>query len=1305
MFGIYHCHSIYSLQDSPQSPDAIMKRASELGIKNVTLTDHGTLLGTEPFLDAGKKYNLNAIPGVEAYIENLCHLIIIPKNYEGFLAISHAMRDANENLYESKTGREYPILSENILLKYFKDNSNVIISSACVQGPIAYILLENYRRKKAENKIRKKYDSLEEYDLKWKQFNDMYLNCVQEIKQKNNECKSYKKYINKASLNKYETKKKKAEQTNDSFLVNEVEMMERNIESSRKIVNEINKEIDTLRSERNKWKKELDKATKKKNDRQFLKEQLDKIEYLSENKLYQDACDKALFYKNNFPLFYLELQYHGLEQEDIVMKQIEQMHIELEIPVIAANDAHITYNSEKDVKARSILRYNYFERHEEPSDIDRELYIKDEKQMEEALCKIIHPDIVNESIKNLDILDECNVVLPIEKHYPRVESPLSFEEILSNKRNEMIEQGEWSEKHEARFRHEVDVITNMGFIDYHMVVRDFVKVARDFGCVPKNELINIPNDFNKAYEWLKTKNFKAGIGAGPGRGSAVGSLVCYMLGITNIDPLKYNLLFERFLNPERVTMPDIDSDIKTSLRPIIIRYFKWKYGDKAVCSIVTEAKYLGKGAVQMAGRDYFSEKYQNVLPKKEYTKQKTIFLNNTIIKISEFIDHYLETEENPNNHISELNRADEEFKKHFDGVAVEIWERAKLIEGCISSTSIHAGGVVISDNDDINDYIPLAWNNKKKVWAAQCDMVRLEEKGLLKMDVLGLNTLDCESDCAQLIEKNRGILIDFDKIEFETEVFNEIFSKGLTNSIFQFESVGMKSMLKEFKPSCIEDLIILIAMYRPGPMQYLDRVIAVKNGTKKIEYKTEELKEILCDTYGAIVFQEQVMEIFQKLAGYSLGQADMVRRAMSKKKLEKLEIERKAFIYGDQTRNIDGCMNRGISEQIADELFDEMSEFARYAFNKSHAAAYAVVAYQTAWLKYHYPLEFFCSMFNNKEQVNYESIISDCRKFSISILPVSINHSYYDFTVEENSIRYGFRGIKDIGEKSKVFIDNVVKERKKDYFLNVPDFICRLINIDENEHYTLPDKSIMENFIKVGAFDELSINRSHVLETYHLFLDLKPYTKENLKLGMLKCDFSSNLPDQEYNRNMESDLLGFLISDDPLKNYKNDEYYDCTPIDELNDGMNSIFGFVISVEDKLSKKNNPMLILKIQGKADSCKVILMNALYDKYKNKNLINKVLKFTGSCKNNTMFCRKVELLCSKKRRFYYICDTEEKTKLLYQKLKNLEKGSECLDILLFYGGTIDALHKLEFPVTLSKEVTIDLINSIQANLSIKK
>lgn len=1244
--NLVHVHSMYSIFDSTQSTDDLCEKAIEVGSRNVTLTDHGTLLGIEPFMKSGAKYNINTIPGVETYREDRCHMILIAMNYKGYVDISHAMREANTNLYRKKiktATREYAIMTKEMCEHFFAGNKDVIATSACIQGTISTILLTN---KRIEKGIRKDLEKIEQYEAVYNQYNACKKS-IADIKSRiavlGDEKKRYTKYIGKGFISKLERNKdrlsqleeKKKQDTQLSFfeddvesgvetLKEQIETDEGLLENAKKILSEIEKETAALKSKLSVLSEKMKLSKPHADSYMKAKKIVDSTELYDEDVLYEKAREEIQWYKKVFSNFFIELQYHGIEEEAYVMPILVKLAREEDVPLIAANDAHMKDNSDDSIEARRIVRYNMICKAQDVTDADRELFVKTDAQLAEWLMKVVDKEAVYEAIFNTRVLNACNVEFPKEEHYPTVNSDVSFESMIQKGIQRRLSEGkikEWTDEYQKRMEHELKIMTDMGYVDYHKVVEDFCREGRILGKIPKDRIDDIPEDYSLVHEWINREGFEEGVGIGPGRGSAVGSLVCFVIGITNIDPLRYGLLFERFLNPERVSMPDIDTDIATRLRPTLIRYLKWKYGERAVCSIATENTYVAKASIQMAGRDRASQKYAN-LPKKEYDYMCRSYLKKYTLPLSDQI---------PEEPGMTLAKCEEDLRLKIESNEESriIWKHAKLIEGKLQGTGVHAGGVIISDNDNINDYIPLAYNTDKNVWAAQCDMIVAEEKGLLKMDVLGLGTLDCISDCIRYIKKYRGIDVDIENIPFENEVFENLYAVGLTNSVFQFESPGMKSMLKQFKPTCFEDLILLVACYRPGPMQYLDNIIKVKNGEIPLTYKTPELEDILSKTYGAVVYQEQVMQIFQKLAGYSLGGADLVRRAMSKKKVKVLEKEREAFVHGDADRNIEGCANRGINENVANELFDEMMEFARYAFNKSHAAAYAYVSYQTAWLKYHYPTEYICAMFNNKDQDEYAPMIEDCMNYNIKLLPPDINMSYYECVIEDDNIRYGLSGIKGIGGSAKPLIDVIIQRRREGgYYESVQDFLIRNMSVylkDGQETAKLIPNSMFEKLSNAGVFDSMGYKR----ESLAMFRSEESSPSELLSL--VNSTVFEKGKDIGYNLNRELELFGTVITYDPLTGFQDDSKYGCVSYKNLEENMNcSIIGYATTVVETRDKYGQYIYTMDFRGKAEKLRVRTNSMLRNQISNPDdLLFKVVKLTGTYLYGMFFAKKMTII----------------------------------------------------------------------------
>lgn len=690
----------------------------------------------------------------------------------------------------------------------------------------------------------------------------------------------------------------------------------------------------------------------------------------------------------------------------------------------------------------------------------------------------------------------------------------------------------------------------------------------------------------------------------------------------------------------------------------------------------------------MVGRDRADQLFGH-LPAKEANPLKQAYNRQHTYRIADAIEAEL-SDENSRATFNSLNPDNE------DQI---IWSRAKLIEGRLSGTGVHAGGVIISDNDNVNDYVPLAWNDEKQVWVAQCDMVQAEEKGLLKMDLLGLNTLDCISDTISYVKKYRNVSVDIDNVPFEPEVFEKIYAAGATNSVFQFESDGMKSMLKQFKPTCFEDIILLVACYRPGPMQYLDDIIAVKNGKKPLTFKHKLLEPILSTTYGATVYQEQVMQIFQSLAGYSLGGADLVRRAMSKKKVEKLAHERTAFVYGDSERGIDGCIKRGVSKEIANELFDEMMNFALYAFNKSHAAAYAFVSYQTAYLKYHFTPEFLCAMLNNKEQADYKPILRDCVTFGIQLLPPDINFSYFNFTLEGDRIRYGLKGIKDIGEANEQIMQSVCVEREKKYFHSVQDFLKRGLLSG-----AIFPRDVLKTLFSAGVFDCFQINRESLIRAFTE--DITISTQEDMADIIDKVRIEHTEMDISDNIRKEADYLGVILRNHPLDSYHDAAMYQCTEIENIKEGMNvSVFGFVSSVNISKTKTGKNIVHLTIEGKTSSCLAMLMNQAYARYIDviESYCNRVVRISGrAVGSGSLFADTISYLEPEIRTYYMKLKTWDDVQIVKSiKEKSGDKGTIPVATLHQWTSTGE---RKKNPVVRVSYFTIDELESLkQSNIEI--
>ena len=720
--------------------------------------------------------------------------------------------------------------------------------------------------------------------------------------------------------------------------------------------------------------------------------------------------------------------------------------------------------------------------------------------------------------------------------------------------------------------YELSIIQKMGYVDYFLIVWDFIKYARDHG-----------------------------IAVGPGRGSAAGSLVSYTLGITNIDPAKYQLLFERFLNPERVSMPDIDVDFCFERRQEVIDYVVRKYGKDRVAQIVTFGTLAARGVLRDVGRVMdlpyaFVDSIAKMVPQE---------LNITLDKALQM-----------NPEFRNLYETNEQVK--------ELVDMSKRLEGLPRHTSMHAAGVVISQKA-VDEYVPLSRASDGSV-TTQFTMTTLEELGLLKMDFLGLRTLTVIQNAVQMAETSNGVKIDIDHIDYDDKAVLDSLGTGKTDGVFQLESTGMKNFMKELKPQSLEDIIAGISLYRPGPMDFIPQYIRGKNNPDSITYDCPELESILEPTYGCIVYQEQVMQIVQKLAGYTLGRADLVRRAMSKKKAAVMQQERQNFVYGNEAEHVPGCISNGIPEKVANKIYDDMIDFAKYAFNKSHAAAYAVVAYQTAWLKYYYPVEFMAalmtSVIDNSTKVSEYILV--CRQMGIQILAPDINESVGVFSVSDGAIRYGLNAIKSVG---KPVIEELIREREaRGPFKDLADFIDRTSGKEVN-------KRTVENFIKAGAFDSFGANRRQMMMIYGQMMDDAAQKKKKDFAGQMslfdfaaeedKASFKVKIPDvSEYSKEdllaFEKEVLGFYISGHPLEEYeeqwKNGISHvttDFLPVEEgelpkVHDGERAIVGGMITAKTmKATKTNKMMAFLNVEDLVGNVEVIVFPRDYEK--NAALLN--------------------------------------------------------------------------------------------------
>lgn len=953
-YGILHNHTENSIRDSAMSVQKLVQTAKKLGAPAVALTDHGVMTGFIDFMQCCEENDIKPILGVEMYVEEenegRKHLIVMAKNEDGYHALIKAVSETGTRMYDG-----YARANKELLEKHFgpgtKGHGNVIATSACVEGVLSSIVRANWSIEESVQELKEKQKSFtspdsSSYKKSVKQRDDLMeqqKNLAAEIAVlKKTAAKSTKSLLKRAETGKDEEKRKAARIAYEETEREKAEAAEK-LKELKELHEKNDHELKVLKSFITADEKQIVKWIQ-------LEKRIEMIRsrFIDNNSLNEALLQEGKWYDNLFGHgnFFIELQNHGLQMESHIYPKLAWLSDELNIPVVAANDAHIPDNHPDSVLARSIVQSTRFQYRQwyEPDESGKELYLKTDEELFDALAKILPEHKVKEALENIgNIVDACDFKLKKENHYPKFKTPdgSSAEEYLRKRAyNAIPVRYPDGFNNYDQVEYELNVICSMGYADYFCIVEDFLEYARYAGRLDLSnpEEREIALSFDMELIRNKTKG-RVGEHVGPGRGSAAGSIVCYLIGITNIDPIKYGLLFERFLNPDRISMPDIDCDIEREIRAYVIEYVKHKYGTDSVCGIMTKGAQKGKAALLTAAKTYavkLGEKSTYFTELEKQISKVAVELNGSELDVNLHAiaeDKTIQVEDNDGEATTKVVPG---LKSRFasNRHASEIIHFALCIEGAITQYGQHAAGIIVTDGKPVDSYVPLMASNSN-IMLSSCDMGQAENIGLLKIDFLGLENLTIISNTINQVYKDTGIVIDMDKIPMDdADVYREIFAKANTNSVFQFESPGMKNMLKGFKPENIFDLTLLVAMYRPGPLQFLPDVIAVKSGKKALTYKTPELEPILKSTYGSITYQEQVQEIFKKLAGYSLGQADLVRRAMSKKKESVLKAERNAFVYGDKERNIIGCKENGIDEAVANTLFDEMMEFAKYAFNK-----------------------------------------------------------------------------------------------------------------------------------------------------------------------------------------------------------------------------------------------------------------------------------------------------------------------------------------------------------------------------------
>ena len=971
--------------------------------------------------------------------------------------------------------------------------------------------------------------------------------------------------------------------------------------------------------------------------------------------LYEEAKETAYKYEKCFGKgnFFLELQDHGIPEQKTVNAGLMRMSQETGIELVATNDVHYTYA--EDAEPHDILLC--LQTGKKLSDENRmryeggQYFVKSEEEM-----RALFPYAAQAIENTQKIADRCNVEIEFGvTKLPHFEVPEGYDSWTYL--NKLCHEGlvrRYPDKHEdllPKLDYELSVIQKMGYVDYFLIVWDFINYARTHG-----------------------------IPVGPGRGSAAGSLVSYTTGITNIDPIRYNLLFERFLNPERVTMPDIDIDFCYERRSEVIDYVIEKYGKDCVTQIVTFGTLAARGVIRDVGRvmdlpyNFCDTIAKNIPNELNITIDKALIMNPELRSMYE---------------------SDETVKRLID--------MAKRLEGLPRHTSMHAAGVVISQKA-MDEYVPLSRSSDGTI-TTQFVMTTIEELGLLKMDFLGLRTLTVISDAVKLVEKNHGIKIDVDNIDYDDKKVLDSIGTGRCDGVFQLESAGMKNFMKELKPQSLEDVIAGISLYRPGPMDFIPKYIKGKNEPESVTYVCKELEPILEPTYGCIVYQEQVMQIVQNLAGYTMGQADNIRRAMSKKKQYVIDAERQNFVYGNEEQGIKGCIANGISEQAANQIYDSMVDFAKYAFNKSHAAAYAVVAYQTAYLKYYYPVEFMAALMtsvidNTRKVAEY---IYSCRQMGIKVLSPDINEGEGRFLATKDGIRYGMYAIKSIGRQ---VIDIILAEREANgKYITLSDFLSRVAGREVN-------KRAVENLIKAGACDGLDGNRQQMLLVYNTLIDNLNQEKKNSLAGQMslfdlvseeeKKAYEVRFPNvEEYSKEIklgfEKEVLGIYLSGHPLEEYEEKWRKNISAVtadfmlDEetnavkIKDNQSVVIGGIITEKTiKYTKQNKAMAFITIEDLFGTVEVIIFPRDYEKYSRYLNEDEKVFVAGHAnveedKNGKLICEKIYSFDDTKRELWLQFATKEAFEEKEKELYSLFYGSDGNDEIVIYIASPRAMKRL--------------------------
>ena len=1110
--GRLHCHSENSLKDSFNKVGDMANKAKSLGFDSLALTDHGNIAGWIQHMKACKAAGVRPVFGVEAYLKDILsdvvskddennishvggkadtklHLILIGLDDIGRKAVSLIVTESNAHI-EKRGNNVYPCIDKEILEKYIAPGTaghkHVVVTSACVGGVLAGRVYQN-------DAYIEELTSIDE-KLRMHEENSGFLAMAQarlaDVQEVYDQAKEWKNRTYTARIRAIE---KREDGPEKEQALAEIREEEKKTEIARENFDRIKADLARARADMKQFAGKIlpeDDVRAKRERKAYLESQV-----MTQDEIRKKFEQEALYYDSiaGHGYFFIELQYHGLPMEKLWMPVLNDLAHKLSIPTVAANDEHMI--EREDTEARKYLNamrfYNF--RYEEPSDSDYELYFKSDEELTDALVSMLgKEEDVYEAFSGISqILSMCDEgTLEKGEHYPKWNKDWTKEESLAFL-EKLAREGipkrypEWTDELEDRLQYELSVIRDMGFADYFLVVQWYINVGKKLGHMPDDRFrylqVHVTEmDLESILSYIEADQSLPGYAVGPGRGSGAASIVCYLTGMTAIDPIRFNLVFERFLNPERVTMPDIDVDFSQHIRDLLIQIMRAKFGNDGICTIMTRGTMAAKNAIKQTAKVYGAKKH----PGEKDAHKTFLSLGDAMAKLV------------PAAPGAKLADADGDIMAEFgdNDDAMAIYKIAKKLEGTYSQTGQHAAGVVLADNGDIKQYTALF--NIDGAWVSQMDKTEVEEYGMLKFDFLGLINLDIITDTVRDIAKhNPGVSLDLDNLPIEKDVI-KLFAEGNTNRIFQFESPGMKKTLRQFHPESLDDLILLNALYRPGPMDQIPKVVKAKR-EGVVTYKVSQLEPILKSTYGFIVYQEQVQQIFRDLAGYSLGGADLVRRAMSKKKEKELAAQRQIFIYGDESKGIPGCVKNGVSEKDANEIFDTMMEFAAYGFNLAHAAAYSYVAYITGYLKQYYTAEFFRSAMRYTSIDVIQPLVKECKDRNIEVRNPDINISQESLELINDSIYFGLGDVKSAVGSAP----DIIREREENGpFTDITDFLIRT-NCKKDVFVSLACAGAFDN-ICPGRYDLIS-NANDIVELVSSMASAGKELREKLKLAQL----------------------------------------------------------------------------------------------------------------------------------------------------------------------------------------------------------